>query len=92
MKRVLLSAVTAGLLLAGTMPAALAGPPDDGCARGFVLWDVETEPYQADRAVDEAGNANGYVCARRLGAGLSRQYGIDLPIYLFTDDTLTPGP
>jgi hypothetical protein len=36
--------------------------------------------------VDEAGDHNGFVCARLLGQGLSRQYGTELPIYLFVDD------
>jgi hypothetical protein len=77
---------TAAILLFGSTATALASPPTDGCPRGFVLWDTAAEPYQADDAVDEAGNHNGYVCARQLGQGLSRQYGTDLPIYLFVDD------
>jgi hypothetical protein len=81
----ILSATLAVLLVGSTTPA-LASPPSDGCARGFVLWDTAAEPYLADDAVDEAGNGNGWVCARQLGQGLSRQYGVDLPIHLFIDD------
>jgi hypothetical protein len=86
----ILSATTA-ILLFGSTATALASPPTDGCPRGFVLWDTAAEPYQADDAADESGNHNGYVCARRLGEGLSRQYGTDLPIYLFVDDDLVTG-
>jgi hypothetical protein len=91
MRRIsMLSATVAALLLGSTAPA-LASPPSDGCARGFVLWDTTEAPYQADEAVDQAGNHNGLVCARPLGQGLSRQYGTDLAIYLFVDDDLETG-
>ncbi len=30
---------------------------------GYVLWDVSTEPYGADNAVDEQGNGDGWACA-----------------------------
>jgi hypothetical protein len=86
----ILSATLAVLLIGSTAPA-LAAPPSDGCARGFVLWDTAEEPYLADDAVDEAGNDNGWVCARQLGEGLSRQYGVEFPIYLFVDDDLETG-
>lgn len=81
----ILSATIAVLLFGSTAPA-LASPPSDGCSRGFDRWSTATEPYMADDAVDLAGNRNGWVCARLLGQGLSRQYGTDLPIYLFVDD------
>jgi hypothetical protein len=82
---------TLAVLLVGSAAPALASPPSDGCARGFVVWDTATEPYLADDAADEAGNGNGWVCARQLGEGLSRQYGVDFPIYLFVDDDLETG-
>jgi hypothetical protein len=85
MRRVpMVATITALLLLSSS--AALAAPPTDGCSHGFEIWSVANQPYQADDAVDQAGNDNGYVCARQLGVGLLRQYGTDLPIYLFVDD------
>ena len=38
-----------------------ACPPANG---RNILWDVNTEPYQADNFVDEHGNNDGLVCAR----------------------------
>ena len=71
-------------------PGRAGRPPDDGCPRGILLWDVTTHPYQADREVDEAGNNNGYVCARELGQGWNKRFDVDLPLYLFADDTVIP--
>jgi hypothetical protein len=85
MRPITILSATLGVLLVGST-AALASPPSDGCSRGFARWSTATEPYMADDAVDEAGNHNGFVCARLLGQGLSRQYGTELPIYLFVDD------
>jgi hypothetical protein len=91
MRPIAILSATVAILLVGSTAPALASPPSDGCSRGFVRWDTAEEPYMADDAVDEAGNDNGWVCARQLGQGLSRQYGTDLPIYLFVDDDLETG-
>ena len=56
-------------LLSLTPPAGSAQADRSPCpagASGFVHWDVDTEPYQADNRVDAAGNDNGWVCARAL--------------------------
>ena len=70
-------ATTAGLgLLAAP---ADASPDGDGCPiekSGFVLWDVDAEPYGADNFVDANGNGDGWVCAR--------------PIYVVTDENGEP--
>ena len=79
--------ITMGATAAMLLPAgpALATPPSGSwCAAGYVHWDVATEPYQADGAADT--NGNGTVCARALGKGLSKQFGVELTIYRFTDD------
>lgn len=92
MRPISILSATVAVLLVGSAGPALASPPSDGCSRGFVLWDTAEDPaYQADDAVDAAGNTNGYVCARQLGQGLSRQYGVDFPIYLFVDDDHVTG-
>ena len=57
--------LTALTILAAAIPAAASAsvsscPPGNS---GYVLWDVSTQPYQADNAVDEQGNADGWVCA-----------------------------
>ena len=63
-------------LLATATPASSAGtgcPPGNS---GFILWDISTEPYGVDNAVDAKGNADGWVCAR--------------PLYVVTDDSGEP--
>ncbi len=66
--------------------AALADPPSDGCARGYTLWDVATEPYQADNRADEDGNGDGWVCARAMGNQTAGDE--ERQIYLFADNDL----
>jgi len=54
----------AGFICAVTpSPATAAGSSCPPGGSGYVLWDVNTEPYAADNAVDEQGNADGLVCA-----------------------------
>lgn len=88
MKKLLIQTTVTAALVIATTPAALAAPPDDGCARGYELWDVAAEPYTVDNAIDEQGNADGAVCARQLGQGVSIAVGVDFPVYQFTDNTL----
>jgi len=61
---ILLLTLLSLLFPAGTAQADRSHCPGD--ASGFVLWDVDTEPYQADNKVDAAGNDNGRVCARAM--------------------------
>lgn len=90
-KRGMIAAIAAPLFLVAGASAASAAAPDDGCARGFEVWSVDEEPYQVDNAVDAAGNGDGSVCARALGAGASTSVGADFTIYVFTDNDLAPG-
>lgn len=86
MKRITIGTLALGALLV-TAPAATAKTmPENTCASGYEFWDVKTRPYQADNDVDEAGNDDGWVCARALGEGLSKQYGTDATIYHFVDN------
>lgn len=67
--------------------AALADAPSDGCPRGYDLWDVTTEPYQADNQSDE--NGDGWVCARAMGnQTFTDENGDEHQIYLFRDNDL----
>lgn len=86
MRHVTIAALLAAMLVGGAA-AAVAAPPADGCPRGWTLWDVDTEPYMADNAVDEDGNNNGSVCARARG---NQTFGDGHQIYSFADDTFFP--
>ena len=92
-KRATITALVMPLFMVAGVSEASAAAPDDGCARGFVVWDVETEPYQADNAVDQAGNNDGDVCARALGQGAATSLGlpVDFVVYQFADNDLAPG-
>lgn len=93
-KSAMIAALATPLILVAGASTASAAAPDDGCARGFELWDVETNngaeefDYQADNWTDEAGNTDGFVCARALGQGVSKSIGVDFTIYQFTDNDL----
>ena len=78
-------AVTAALVLPAG-PALAAPPSGSWCATGWERWDVSAEPHQMDDRVDEAGNGNGIVCARALGEGWSKKFGVPDTIYNFDDD------
>jgi hypothetical protein len=52
---------------------------------GYVLWDVNTEPYQADNAVDEHGNNDGWVCATPKKV-ISDENGNPFQLYNFIDN------
>ena len=95
-KSAMIAALATPLLLVAGASAASAAAPDDGCARGFELWDVEIEPYMVDNAIDAAGNNDGYVCARALGKGVLNTLPPGAPdisvVYQFTDNDLPAGP
>ena len=92
------TAVAGGLLavgLAGPASAAPATPPTvTGCPAGYLHLSVTflegQGPYMAPRAIDQAGNDNGFVCGRPLPPAAAEQAcGGPCPvpvIYLFRDD------
>ena len=79
-------AAAAGLLCFST-PAQASTSAGDGCSpghSGYVLWDVSTEPYGADNAVDEQGNGDGWACARP-GKVVTDENGNPFQLYNFID-------
>jgi hypothetical protein len=66
-------------------PAIAAGSSCPPGGSGYVLWDVNTEPYAADNAVDEHGNADGWVCAQPKKIVIDEN-GNPFQIYNFIDN------
>jgi hypothetical protein len=82
-------AATASLLCI-VSPAQAAG---DGCPpgnSGYVLWDVTTEPYHADNAVDEQGNNDGWACALPRKVVMDED-GNPFQLYNFIDNRAAAG-
>jgi hypothetical protein len=80
-------AAAAGLLCLVT-PAHASQSAGSGCPpgnSGFIPWDVSTEPYQADNAVDEQGNGDGSVCALP-GKVVTDEDGNPFQLYNFIDN------
>ena len=67
---------------AGAAPIGGHCPP---AVSGYIRWDVNTEPYQADNLVDAAGNNNGTVCAKP-GRIVVDENGNDIQTYNFIED------
>jgi hypothetical protein len=70
-------------------PVAVASPTGSShcppAASGYISWNTNTEPYQADNRVDL--NGNGMVCARPSDKTFTED-GIIYTIYNFIDDVL----
>jgi len=75
----LICAITPGL---ATASAGTSCPPGHS---GYVLWDVSTEPYGVDNAVDEHGNSDGWVCAQPKKVVIDED-GNPFQIYNFIDN------
>jgi hypothetical protein len=78
-----MSKIVAGVAVAAFLVclpgSAQASPSGMSCpvaASGFVVWDVDAEPYGVDNLVDESGNNDGWACAK--------------PIYVVIDDDGSP--
>jgi hypothetical protein len=58
-------------------------PPNSG----YIVWDVNAEPYQADNRADTfgGGNGNGIVCAKPMKVVIDEN-GNPFQIYNFIDD------
>jgi hypothetical protein len=54
-------------------------------ASGYVVWDTNTQPYEADNRVDL--NGNGVVCAKPSNKTFIED-GVTYTIYNFIDDVL----
>jgi hypothetical protein len=87
MKKLITALASVGIacLAFAASPAAASGSscPPGNCE--YVLWDVDTEPYQADNEVDEQGNADGWACAKPTKVVLDEN-GNPFQIYSFIDN------
>jgi hypothetical protein len=89
MKAVLcLAAVVGALATANTIAATPIGGNCPTSESGFIVWDVSTQPYQVDNAVDVNGNDNGQVCAKRVDSLTFVSGGQTYPVYNFIDDVI----
>ena len=86
MNRFVTGLITLTMLVAAIPAAASASgqscPPGNS---GYVLWDVDAQPYQADNVVDQQGNRDGWVCATPKKVTLDAD-GIPHQIYNFIDN------
>jgi hypothetical protein len=88
-KTVIYFVASAGLLCL-VPPAQATGtgcPPGNS---GYVVWDVSTEPYGVDNAVDEHGNNDGWACARP-GKVVIDEDGNPFQLYNFIDNRVAAG-
>jgi hypothetical protein len=81
--RAFLTVLALAVPMAFASPAVAQGGACPVPASGFRLWDVSTEPYQADDASDV--NGDGSVCARATKDTFV-QGGQTYTVYLFIDD------
>ena len=87
LKRAALSLIAGGILIAGLAGQASAKSPFTGCPPSYQVWDVSTQPYQADNLVDQKGNNDGIVCVKRIDAKTFEFEGQLFPLYNFIDNT-----
>jgi hypothetical protein len=81
-------AVALLVFLGTALPTTSAHADQRPCpteASGFILWHVDTAPYEVDNFVDAAGNHNGWVCARELPRTFVED-GVEYPAQNFIDD------
>ena len=89
MKAVLcLAAVVGALVAANTLAASPTGGNCPPSVSGYIVWDVSTEPYQVDNALDVNGNANGRVCAKPVDGQTFVFGGQTYQVYNFFDDVI----
>ena len=78
-------AATTFICVVAPATASAAGSSCPPGHSGFLLWDVNTEPYGTDNAVDEHGNADGLVCALPMKVVLDEN-GNPFQLYNFIDN------
>ena len=79
-------ALVAALTVVPTASAAPSGTSSCPAGQsGFITWDTDTEPYQADNRVDL--NGNGIACAKPTDKTFVED-GVTYVIYNFIDDVL----
>jgi hypothetical protein len=87
MNKLIIGLAAAGIICAvspspATASAGTSCPPGNS---GYILWDVNTEPYAVDNAVDARGNGDGWVCAQPKKIVLDEN-GDPFQIYNFIDN------
>lgn len=87
MSKIVTGAVAAAALVCLPTPvqASPFGTSCPGGNSGFVLWDVDTEPYAVDNVVDERGNNDGWACAKAIYV-ITDEDGNPFQIYNFLDN------
>ena len=86
MNKLITGLAAAGIICAfAPSPATAAGSLCPSGGSGYVLWDVTTGPYAVDNAVDEHGNADGWVCAQPKKIVLDEN-GLPFQTYNFIDN------
>jgi hypothetical protein len=88
MKRLAVSFVLGGALIAGFAANASASDPNSGCPPAYQVWVVGsmTPPYHADSLVDQKGNNDGIVCVRPLNDKTFQYNGQTYQVYNFIDN------
>jgi hypothetical protein len=87
-------AVITALAVGVTAQASASTQRVGGCpasSSGYTLWDVSTQPYQADNAVDAKGNGDGSVCAKPVDSKTFQDGGQTYPVYSFIDNITGSG-
>jgi hypothetical protein len=83
MKRLALSFIVGGSLIAGFAPGASASGLNSGCPPSYQLWVVGSNPlYHADAFVNKNGDP--YVCAKQID---DKTIDGTNPLYNFVDNT-----
>ena len=88
LKRAALSLIAGGILIAGLAGQASAKSPFTGCPPSYQVWDVSTQPYQADNLVDQKGNNDGTACAKQIDDKTFELNGAMFPLYNFIDNAV----
>lgn len=83
-----LSVVVVALVAANTVAATPKGGNCPVGTSGFIVWDVSTQPYQVDDAIDANGNNNGLVCAKAVDSLTFVIEGQTYPVYNFIEDVI----
>jgi hypothetical protein len=87
-KRAALSLIAGGILIAGLAGQASGKSPFTGCPPSYQVWDISTQPYQADNLVDQKGNNDGTVCAKQIDDKTFALNGAMFPLYNFIDNAV----
>jgi hypothetical protein len=88
MIKLIFTGLAAAAISCAVTPSAATASVGSSCPpgnSGYMLWDVTTEPYAADNAVDEQGNNDGLVCALPMKVVIDED-GNPFQLYNFIDN------